>query len=385
MNLWDVIVIGLGGVGSAAVFELAKRGLRVLGIDQYPPAHGYGSSHGQTRIVRQAYFEDPVYVPLLRRAYQLWDELDRLSEGNLFVKCGVLQMGPPDGVVVPGVLASSKLHSLPIEEIGAADVTNRWPGIHCDSDWAAVLERNAGFVHVEQCVRAHLVLAEVKGAVLRHNACVEKWNSGPEGVCVELAGERHFASKLVLTVGPWANEKIMPEFGGEIRVLKKHLFWFESNSNCYGLSAGMPCFFHETQNGYFYGFPQIDSDGVKLAMHSGGDMTLEPSIRDHDDAPLTEEYQHCDRYRSQFLDRLTDRLTKHQVCYYSMTPDENFMIGSDHGDDRVIVVCGLSGHGFKFTPVLGEIAAQMVNGERVPFNLNSFRLDRFTTDCPSGG
>ena len=377
MKKWDVIVLGLGGAGSSVLYHLARQGLTVLGLDQYPEAHQFGSSHGQTRIVRQAYFEGPFYVPLLKRAYELWADLNSIASRELFIKCGVLQIGAPDGVVVPGVLSSSKLHDLPIEILSPKEIHNRWSGIYCPEDSIGAFESNAGLVHVEEVVRIHLSLAKQHGAVVRHLTTVRGWDESSTGVCLDLGSEKVFASQLVFSAGPWSNSVLGDKVTSSMKILKKHLYWFESRHRGLRLDHQMPCFFHETSDGYFYGFPEIDEQGVKLAMHSGGQEISEPSQRDHETVDKGEEFEPCLSYASRFVPGVTSRLKRHQVCYYSMTGDENFLLGRPNVDSRVVVVAGLSGHGFKFTPVIGEIAAKLVIGQSVPFDLGPFAVNRF--------
>lgn len=266
---WDVIVLGLGGVGSAAIGHLASRRLRVLGIEQYTPAHQHGSSHGKTRIIRQAYFEHPAYVPLLRRAYDLWDQLEEESGQRLFVRCGLVEIGPADGVVIPGVIRSATTYGLPIERLTARQVANRWPGIGSDPDWHAVVETNAGFLHVEQSVLAHLRMAQRAGAVCRFEVAATGWQVDGSGVAVSTEEGIHRAAHLVIAGGPWSGQ-LLHSLGIPLQVLRKQMYWFETADTHFSVREHVPCFFHETSNGYFYGFPSLDSQGVKIARHSGG-------------------------------------------------------------------------------------------------------------------
>jgi len=379
MAIWDVIVIGAGGVGSAAAMHLAKSGARVLGIDQYQPAHDRGSSHGQTRIIRQAYFEHPSYVPLLRRAYELWDELEQNSNRKLFHRTGLVELGPIDGVVIPGVLRSAKTYSLPIEPLLPAEVTERWPGIRGNHDWQAVIEKNAGFLKVEECVQTHLDLARQFGCKLMHNCKVHQWKAGPKGVKVVTDQGSEQAAHLLVAGGPWT-QTLIPELANNLKVLRKHLYWFQPGRSGFEETDGFPCFFHETPNGFFYGFPSLNGSGVKVARHSGGQTIDQPdtgSDSEGVDETDVQDQQLVTDYVREYLPGLGDRLLKRVKCYYTSTPDEHFVI--DHLPDQpnVTIVAGLSGHGFKFTSVLGEIASQLSQGTKSTLDIGPFRIARF--------
>jgi monomeric sarcosine oxidase len=379
MAIWDAIVIGAGGVGSAAAMHLAKSGARVLGIDQYQPAHDRGSSHGQTRIIRQAYFEHPSYVPLLRRAYELWDELEQNSNRKLFHRTGLVELGPIDGVVIPGVLRSAKTYSLPIETLLPAEVTERWPGIRGNHDWQAVIEKNAGFLKVEECVQTHLDLARQFGCKLMHNCKVHQWKAGPRGVKVVTDQGSEQAAHLLVAGGPWS-QTLVPALSGKLRVLRKHLYWFEPERSGFEETDGFPCFFHETSNGFFYGFPSLNGSGVKVARHSGGQPIEQPdndaAADDFDDTDMQDQQLVSD-YVREYLPGLGNRLLKRAKCYYTSTPDEHFVIDHLPDQSNVTIVAGLSGHGFKFTSVLGEIASQLAQGTKSTLDIGPFGIARF--------
>ena len=248
MAKWDAIVIGLGGVGSAAAFHLADQGLRVLGLDQYPAVHDHGSSHGMTRIIRQAYFEHPSYVPMLRRAYALWDELEQATDQTLFRRTGLVELGPPRGVVIPGVLNSAAEHGLDVELLSANEVTARWPGLVVQADWQAVIERDAGYLRVEACVEAHLRRAKEQSATLRHGQTVRRWTAEGRGVKVTTDSGVEQAERLVIACGPWSGP-LLGELGIPLRVLRKHQYWYRPAGHGFAEANGFPCFFFETPSG----------------------------------------------------------------------------------------------------------------------------------------
>ncbi len=361
MSNYDVIVVGTGGVGSGALFHLASRGVRVLGIDRFPGGHDRGSSHGQTRIIRQAYFEHPDYVPLLLRAYQLWRELEQLENTQLYFETGLLEIGPSDGVVVPGVLNSAALHGLDIERVGSSEAARRFPGFVVPDHFEAVFERRAGFLLVEQCVLAHLSAAQRAGAELAIGQEVVEWRANGSGVTVRTRDAQYHAARLVVTAGAWARD-LLQDLGIPLRVVLKHLHWYASADACYEQSRGCPAFFYEVPDGFFYGFPQIDALGVKVAEHTGGAVVADPLSPNRDVDPT--DRRRVEQFLSAHLPRVTMNPTHHATCLYTMSPDEHFIVDQHPHDPRIIFAAGLSGHGFKFTGVLGEILADLALNNR---------------------
>jgi sarcosine oxidase len=364
--VYDVIVIGCGGVGSAALYDLAARGARVLGIDQFPPGHDRGSSHGQTRVIRQAYFEHPDYVPLLKRAYELWSELEHRQSQRLYHECGVLEIGPPDGEVIPGVLRSARAHDLVVEELTPLDVQQRFPGFQVPEGFAAVLEKHGGFLRVEDCVLAHVQQAERQGAELSVAETVTGWRTTSDGVMVETAGQRYQARSLVVTAGAWA-AGLLADVDVELKVLRKHLHWYGNRDPRYREQDGCPVFFYELPEGLFYGFPQIDDLGVKVAEHSGGEVVTDPSRLDRAMDP--EEALRSERFMEAHLPGVQGPRTRHETCMYTMSPDGHFLVDRHPRWPNVCFAAGLSGHGFKFASVLGELLADLAlqQAPQVPY------------------
>lgn len=372
--IYDVIVLGLGGVGSSAAFALAKRGHRVLGIDQFSPPHNHGSSHGETRIIRKSYFEHASYVPLLCRAYELWRELESRSGARLYHATGILEIGPADGIVIPGVLKSAAQFGLPIEQITMAEAMYRYPALLGDEAWSVLLERDAGYLKVEDCVEAHLESAVDLGANLVMEQKVIDWGIDGGGVFIRAQAQTYRANKLVLTAGPWAGE-LLHQFGVPLHVLRKHLYWYETNNQAYQELDGFPCFFYETPTGLFYGFPNRDALGLKIARHSGGEGV--DSKIDGVHHRSNEDQMAVESFLDSNLPEVSRRMTRWSGCYYTMTPDENFIVDTLPNMPQVTIVAGLSGHGFKFTSVLGELAADLATDLPLSPDLNFLRLSRF--------
>ena len=382
-NHWDVIVLGLGGVGSSAAYHLAAAGLKVLGIDQFAPVHDQGSSHGHTRVIRQAYFEHPAYVPLLRRAYELWDQVEQQTKRKLFHRTGLVEIGPSDGIVIPGVKKSAATHGLQMETMSMTELSQRWPAIQGDLSWEVVIESNAGYLRVEDCVAAHLELASQHGAVFRHGETVHQWQQVGDGVEVTTQQGVQRSANLVIAAGAWSAQ-ILNQYNVPLSVLRKYQYWFSADEKHFGAESGFPCFFFETPHGYFYGFPNIDTAGVKIARHSGGVAIPGPSKTQDDVDP--DDLAAVRSFSERHLHGVTNELRRQAGCYYTMTPDENFVIDQLPDCPQVKVIAGLSGHGFKFTSVLGELAKNMVlksaqktsQGHEVAAPSELFRFDRFT-------
>jgi monomeric sarcosine oxidase len=374
MERYDVIVLGMGGVGSAALLQLARRGVRALGIDQFDPPHDRGSSHGQTRVIRQAYFEHPDYVPLLMESYRLWHDLEALSVRRLFHQVGLVQVGPMEGHVVPGVLRSAREHALAVKELSAQDSQRRWPGLRVPTDMLCVYEPAAGYLLVEDCVRAALDVASSAGADLLPNTQVRSWSADGTGVSVH-SDRGDFATKqLIIAAGPWA-ASLLAGVNVKLVVRRKSLFWFEASGSAYDASAGFPVFLYELPSGVFYGFPKIDSRGVKAAEHSGGHEIDDPLAVDR--GIDTAESRRVANFLSACLPHVSSNVTDHSVCLYTMSPDEHFIVDRHPNHPNVVFAAGLSGHGFKFTPVLGRALAELAldGGTELPIDFLS--LDRF--------
>jgi sarcosine oxidase len=373
-NRYDAIVLGVGGVGSAALYHLARRGMRVLGIERFSPGHARGSSHGGTRIIRQAYFEHPDYVPLVLRAWQLWDELTERRGEPMYEEVGLLQVGPPEGEVVKGVLASAHQHALEVEELDHAEIVRRWPGFHATNDLAGAFERRAGYLHVERSVLAHVAEAVAAGAELRCDRTVLSWRCEGSGVVVSTETEEFCAGKLVLAAGPWAAE-LLADFAVRLEVLRKPVFWLATHDDTYRAEHGCPCFLYELPLRIFYGVPQIDHRGVKVAEHTAGDAVADPLNVDrilHGD-----DRDHVMRFAADYLPRVGGTVSDHSVCMYTMTPDRHFVVDHHPSFAQVIVIAGLSGHGFKFAPVLGEVAADLVIDGTTSLPIDFLRISRF--------
>jgi len=372
MAHFDVVVCGLGAMGSAALHHLARRGVRVLGLDRYAPGHDRGSSHGGTRIIRLGYFEHPSYVPLLRRAYALWRELEAACGQALLTITGIAEIGPADGVLVPGTLASARLHALRHEALAASELMERVPAFKLPPDYLAVVQPDGGFLEVEPAIAAQLALAVAAGAQIRRGETVRALEPRPGCVRVVTARGTVEAGATIIATGPWA-KSLLPEL--PLRVTRQVMAWFEPREASLVAPGRFPVFIIESQHGMHYGIPPHGDLGVKVAKHHHRDQTVDPDTCDRtvsaDDEVLI---------RAALADHLpaaNGRLIAAKTCLYTMTPDGDFIIDRLPGAENVIVASACSGHGFKFAPVVGEILADLATSGTTGHDIARFRLDRF--------
>ncbi len=377
-------------MGSAAAQHLAERGCSVRGFDQFTPPHVYGSSHGLSRIFRQAYFEDHRYVPLLMRSFELWQRLERDSGEHLLQITGSLVLGPRDGELVRRSAESATLFGLPHETLTSADIKRRFPVFHVEPEWRGLLEHNAGYLRPEACVKQQLHQAEKAGALLHTNDRVLAWHADQHGsgVTVRAAGGIYEADHLVITAGPWAPQ-LLSELGLPLRVTRQVLCWFQPKESIEHFREDrLPVYLIEgdEETPLLYGFPLTgaQNEGVKVALHGSEDDCTPESC----DRNILASDEHRIRARlAGTLPGLAGRLLHAETCLYTMTPDENFLLGPHPQHAAVTIAAGFSGHGFKFAQVIGEMLANSaLEREKVPIP-NLFSISRFdrSTSVPNPG
>ena len=371
---FDAIVLGVGGMGSAACFELARRGFKVLGLEQYPLVHSRGSSHGQTRIIRTAYAEHPDYVPLARRAFERWYEIERLTGRHLLTECSCLNVGIPGSELVEGVRASVREHGLPAEELTGDEIAHRFPAFHLPPEFSGVVEQAAGFLYVEECVRAQIECAVSRGAVIRGEEPARTWKVVGNGVEVTTDRGTYSAAKLIVTAGAWATH-LLASMGVPLAVMRQVMLWFDPGERAELFQRNrFPVFIADVPGGPIYGLPAIDSFGLKVARHYGAPELPSPDgvvwdVTDADEKPVRP-----------LLDEYLPGLkacTKSQVCMYTVTPDKHFVIDLHPEHPQVSVACGFSGHGFKFASTVGEVLADLTQNGKTRFQIGLFSAKRF--------
>jgi sarcosine oxidase len=373
-NEFDVIVVGLGAMGSAAAYHLAKTGRRVLGLDRFRPPHDFGSSHARTRIIRGAYFENPLYVPLVHRAYELWHELEEQSGRKLLQQTGGLMIGAPDGVLVRGAQRSAQEHHLDHRILSDADVRREFPAFDLESDMVAVWEPRAGILAPELAIEAHLDLAAKAGANLRFDSAVVGWEARNGGVLVQTAAGTYAGKQLLLSAGAWLNTMV-PDLHLPLTVERQVMMWFEPRAQPELFQPQRcPVFICEhAPDRFFYGFPDV-SDGVKIGVHHEGAETspdhLDREVKQH-------EIEAARALLARFLPNAAGPLRSAVACMYTNTPDEHFLFDWHPHFPQVLIASPCSGHGFKFSPVIGELAATLLGGRTPPFDVRLFKLSRF--------
>lgn len=368
MSRYDAIVAGLGAAGAATAWQLAARGLRVLGLDRYHPPHDRGSSHGRSRIIRQAYFEGALYVPWLLDAYERWRRLERASGRDLLTITGGLMLGPTEGAILAGSLASARAHGLAHELLDAAELRRRWGTAFALAEGeAALYEPQAGVLRPEAAVEAMLQLAAAAGAELAFGQAVLGWEPTAEGgVRVRSAAGLHEADRLILAAGPWLGGLLAP---GRLPLTVERVVaaWFQPGP----AAAGTPIWIRQLPDGReLYGLPELAAgEGLKAAFHNGHAAT-DP---EGDDAPpAAAELAAIHEALARYCPGLAGPPREGRTCRYTRTPDGHFRIGRLPESPQVIAVSACSGHGFKFAPSLGAAAADLAMGGRVGLPMGGF-------------
>ena len=376
-NSYDVIIAGLGAMGSAAAFHLAKRNKRVLGLDRFTPPHDFGSSHGQSRIIREAYFEHPVYVPLVQRAYELWAELEKESRQMFFQQTGGVMVGPPDGMLVSGAKLSADIHHLPYEILSTTELRSRFPAFRPSVEMAGLWEPRAGILFPEKCIAAHLGLARRCGAEFHFDEAVTGWQSDGDGVLVTTSKGSYRAARLLLTTGAWMST-LLRDVHISFTVKRQVLLWFNPAANRHDFSPErFPIFILEYgTDEHFYGFPDLGS-GVKIAIHHQGETAEPDNLRREVDREEVEKVRELLRH---FIPNADGALLSTAVCMYTNTPDFHFLIDAHPAYPQVLIASPCSGHGFKFSSAIGEVLADLIATGKSSFDLSLFKIDRLAID-----
>lgn len=378
---YDTIVIGLGGMGSATAYQLARRGRRVLGLEQYTCGHTLGSSHGESRIIRQAYFEGAAYVPLLLRAYELWQQLEQDAgcTGELLHITGGLMIGTADSATFRGSLHSATQHNLPHEILEPADLRHRFPLFQPHQPLLALYERNAGVLHPERTVQAHNAQAQRFGADLRFTEPVQRWYAHPDGsgVTVQTAHGSYTADTLVISGGAWAGA-LLAELALPLLVERQVMYWVQPQGGTAPFAPPhFPLFIAElSPDVQPYGFPAQDGPdgGVKVALFRDGTACTPDTL---DRTVTAAEFDRLRPHFAALLPALDAPLLRATACMYTTTPDEHFIVGLHPHHPQVTVAAGFSGHGYKFCSVMGEILADLASAGSTHHPIDLFAPQRF--------
>lgn len=368
---YDLIIVGSGSVGAAAGYYATSNGLKVLMIDQAIPPHRNGSHHGTTRIIRHAYGEGEQYVPLILRAQALWNGLEQQSGEKLFHPCGVLNMGPPGCEFIATAQHSAKSHNLNTQLLNAEQIKQRWPEFNAPEGYIGLFEPDAGVLLSELAIASYIRLAKEAGCAQLFNCHVSEVEPIEGGVAVTTAEGRYQGRKAVITAGTWV-KSLLPQL--PLTPLRKVFSWYQADGR-YSENNQFPAFTVEAlDGGRYYGFP-ADKDGLKVGKHDGG-QPIETPEQGRPFGSNAEDGAEVFAFLRQFLPGIGVCL-QGETCSYDMSPDEDFIIDTLPGCQHLMVITGLSGHGFKFASVLGEIAALFAQNKTIPWDITPFSLQRF--------
>lgn len=373
MTGYDAIVVGLGGMGSAATYHLARRGLRVLGLEGRGIPHEWGSSHGITRIIRLAYYEDPAYVPLLRRAYELWRELEEAAGERLLVTTGSVDVSRRDDPVFSGSLRSCRAHAIPHEILDHAALAERFPAYHFPDGYFALYQADGGFLLPERCIVAHTQVAHGAGAELHGREPIRSWRADSGGVAVTTDRETYRAGQLVLCAGAWAGS-LVPELAGRAVPERQVLLWLQPVRPALFHPERFPVCNMSAPEGHFYATPVYGIPGFKIGRYHHLGERVDPDTVDRetharDEAPL----RAC---LERYFPQAAGPVLSSRVCLFTNTADEHFILDRHPKHENVVIAAGFSGHGFKFSSVVGEIAAELASEGSSRHDLALFRIER---------
>jgi sarcosine oxidase len=371
-RVFDQIVIGVGGMGSAAVYELARRGQRVLGLEQFGIPHELGSSAGSTRIFRFAYFEHPSYVPLMRLAFARWQALERDFGERLLTVTGGLDIGLPSGRVVAGAKAACREHRLAHEVLRGGEVSRRYPAWRLPAEFEAVYQPEAGFLPADRAILAHATLARRLGADVRENERVRRWTASGDRVEVETERGRYQAGALILAAGAWT-ARLSSRFGAWAVPQRQVVGWFRTPGKEFA-PPSFPVFILDCpERGNFYGFPEQASEGFKIGKFRHRLENVDPDSIDRRITPADEAVL---TWVGRYLASPLGPPVGFKTCMFVNSPDEHFIVDVLPDHRNVVVAAGFSGHGFKFCAAIGEILADLATHGKTPHDTRLFKLSR---------
>jgi sarcosine oxidase len=371
---FDIIIIGAGAFGSSTAYYLSKSGKKVLVLDRFNPPHDKGSSHGQTRVIREAYFENPIYVPLLQRSYQLWENLEMASGKELLIKTGGLMLGKRDSHVVTGTLESAHINNLSCELLNDEEITNQFPAFNPTKGTYGVYEKNAGILFPERCIDTYLSLAQNEKTTYKFEEVVTKVEHNEDKIKVVTNKAIYTSNKIIISTGAWINE-LIADLDIPLQVSRQVLFWFTLHTEkpeSFSI-PNFPIYIWNTDNNeHFYGFPDI-GNGFKIALHDKGE-NADPNTLNREVTNL--EINNMNSLIKLYFNTESTYINS-SVCMYTNTPDDDFIIDYHPSNKNIIIASPCSGHGFKFSSVIGEILSDMATEKQIEFDLYPFRLSRF--------
>jgi len=380
-NSFDVIVIGVGSMGSSACYFLAQRGCKVLGLEQFDISHEFGSHAGQSRIIRKAYFEHSDYVPLLERAYENWKKLEEETVEQIYFRTGLVYFGPPDHPIMKGVRQSASLYGIEIKRMDASLSEKKFPEFKIPGHFECLYEPDAGFLTPEKAIRLYAQQAKNKGAEIHVGEKVLDWKKDGEGILVRTDKNNYHCNKLVITAGAWAG-KMIPGFRDKLKITRQFVAWIKTKNDDEFRLNNFPCWLiaDDEKPGAYYGFPILPTEkfgepaGLKLAHHHPDGETDPDNV---ERKPTKEDEENLSHALEKYFPGLFESFLSSKVCLYANSPDENFIIDKLPGHEDVVIACGFSGHGFKFVSVVGEILADLVIDGKTELPIGFLSAKRF--------
>jgi len=379
---FDIIVIGVGSMGSATCYYLSKRGYKVLGLEQFDITHEFGSHAGQSRIIRKAYFEHPDYVPLLERAYRNWETLEWETDKQVYYKTGLLYAGKPDNEIITGVERSAGSYNIDLDQLNIAAATDQFPQFKFPDDFEILFEPEAGFITPEKAIRLYARQAKQNGVTIQSNEKVINWKKEGTNIIVSTDRDTYQCNKLIINAGAWAG-KMIPGLADKIKVTRQFVAWIKTKNDDQFELNKFPCWMigDHLKHGCYYGFPLLDTEkfgepaGLKLAHHFPFQATDPDNVNRQTTEFDLENLKYC---LNKYLPGVFDSILHTKICLYANSPDENFIIDKLPGyEENVSIACGFSGHGFKFASVVGEILADLAIEGKSDLPIEFLNANRF--------
>ncbi len=372
-GVYDVIVVGLGAMGSAATYHLAKRGARVLGLEMFQPGHDQGSSHGYHRMIRRSASPEEVYGPLAARAFALWRALEDEAGQPLLTMTGEVSLTDPASDPAGHSAVLGMIERGTRTRLDARDLAERFPGVRCPEGFLATYEAEAGFVRSELGIVNHVALAQRHGATVHDQEEVLRWMADGAGVRVETRQGAYRAGHLVITTGPWAAE-LLADLGLPLQVKRAVNGYFQpTRPDWWSVEQGAPDFLLDVPEGSYYGMPAVRGVGLKIGLSAHEPTTARTVRRSIDEAEIDRLRRVLDTY----LPGASGPLARQITCMCTYTPDHDFVVGRHPDQERVLLACGFSGGGYKFSPVMGEVLADLALDGTTGFDVRAFSPDRF--------
>ncbi len=364
-------------MGAFTCLELSRRKASVIGFDRFTPPHNEGSHSGDTRIFREAYGEFPDYVPLARRAGVLWDRFGQEAQTTLLHRCGMINIGPESSALISGIRESASLHNLQIEKLAAAEITKRFPAFTPPPQSIGLYEKSAGWIDVVKSLEFGLKQAAAHGADLRFDMPVEAWEMDGSRFRVRTSNEILLAERLVVAAGAWSG-RLLADLSLPLKILRKVLVWIDPLQTELFETGQFPVFSFSDR--FLYGFPNVDSNGVKIAVHWDPSAPVTEAGIDQQSATAS-EIEPALAIAETLMPRLAgplpaaiERVLRTKNCLYTMTPDEGFIVDRHPRLDNAYLATGFSGHGFKFAPAIGEALADLALSGKTSASIDSLAI-----------